>query len=669
MATDSRTVARHLVQTSSDFSTWTTQARIRCTQCSEGAGQVVGSASLVAFIGLVREPGATGSPAAATPITGLTGKWVRVLIAEAGGSITVDTVAYNALWYGIIDYEQLKDDGGGSGVQLWGCSGLAAHLGRVTITDAWVEVTRVDTGATAVGSYRRTPTLNDPKGLGGASSTSYVVNGSPSGPVPAVTGTTLTAKRILELWLATHGKWYDPYTGTWIGAITWALSSGTLLDFSPPAVDFQGSTLLDLVNSLISPRRGLSWRLSVSGTTATINVRSVAVADITVTDGTNSYTLAAATDVATPTLTSLWHTGVMLTEDQSATYDRIDVIGAAPWTGISLSYDPNNSTEVYKSLIAAWTSTEETDWALGSGTPNDKVWRTFRLNPQWDGRIYGANTPGLANAYSLTDSDYKTAPLFYALTTSGAPIDLLEITPTLPCGAGFTTDKTGPRQLSMAFWKPAGSSTWYDLQSGVTKRSLTIDNPPPSVSIGDAWTSANGSSDNEQLQNKNNLASTGVLVVSVGIREFQPLRLSWTRDSGDWPRTSPRTLSVNLPNCELWQTLIGTVKSVTAGALGTHAATTVVRDDLPLMRSALAFLIAYYGTPARSLTWKENGVIEHAYGSGACSPATLITTATLGTGSTSIGAVVTRRSWDLTEQGFGTEYSTERIVPDIEAIR
>ena len=114
MATDLRTIKRHAVQTSADFSAWTTQTTIRCNECSEGAGQIVGSASLIRFIGTVREPGATGSPASQTPLTGLVGKWVRVLIEASGGSVTISSVDYNPLWYGVIDAERIVDTGGGT---------------------------------------------------------------------------------------------------------------------------------------------------------------------------------------------------------------------------------------------------------------------------------------------------------------------------------------------------------------------------------------------------------------------------------------------------------------------------------------------------------------------------------------------------------------------------
>jgi hypothetical protein len=129
-----------------------------------------------------------------------------------------------------------------------------------------------------------------------------------------------------------------------------------------------------------------------------------------------------------------------------------------------------------------------------------------------------------------------------------------------------------------------------------------------------------------------------------------------------------------MPNAEQWVMLRGTVTGISGGGaegstLATQAAESVIRTDVPLMQSWLAFLQAYFGTPARALRWTDAGTIEYAYGTGAAAPGALVTTATLGTGATTINATVTRRTWRLDESGYGTSYDTDRIVPDIESIR
>ena len=671
MATAIRTVKAHLVQTSPDFTTWTTQTGVRCTECSEGAGQIVGSATLVRLIGTAREPGATGSPASQTPLTGLVGQWARVLIADAGGAITVSGTNYAALWHGTIDAQRISDTGGGTGTQSFACAGLAAHLGRIALINGWTEA--IGTGGTTVADYvLRVPVFNTADG-GGASTPTYSIDGVSCKVFDTYSGTKWTAKQILQLLLASHGRW-DDLDGGFTGNLSWTLSAGTLLDYEAPTLDVNGMTLLDAVNTLISPRRGLMWRVTVSGTTATINVLSIAASAITVaaSGSYSAYTLPAATDTSTPDLSGIWSSGVELTEDQSSTYDHIAISGARPWVGLTVAYDPANATSEAKSLVQAWTNAQETSWNTAAGPTTDGVWRSFKLNPLWDGRQYGGSTYGLRQNLTLDANGDLTGERVYDSAVDFPP-GVLSIDGELPCGVGFAYDPTGPRQDIMAFWKPTGSSAWYDMDGPVQElnRSVTVANGPGVVHIGSPSREKAGST---QQRNKYQLMSAagtinGVILVTLGVREPDPLMVTWTRASASWPRTNPRTLSVHLPNAEQWVMLSGTVKGVSGGSLTTESSETTIRDDVPSMRSYLAFLRAYFGEPARALSWTDRGLIEYGYGTGAPAPGTLVTTATLGTGSTTINAVLTRRTWRLDESGYGTSYTTERIVPDIEAIR
>lgn len=672
MATDLRTIKRHAVQTSADFSTWTTQTTIRCNECSEGAGQIVGAASLVRMIGVVREPGATGSPASQTPLTGLCGKWVRVLIEEVGGSVTISSVDYNPLWYGIVDAERLVDSGGGTGQQSWVCSGIAAHLARVGAMEAWCDA--VDyTGAYSARPSLRVPTFNDKDSQG-------IRSGARTGTVDGATvkifdgfgatawnaATAWTAKEALEAVLAANGRFRTPGGTTFTGGISFALSAGTLLDWTLPTLDINGMSVLDAVNAIVSPRRGLSWRMTVSGAVATINVRSISASAITV----GSTTLAAATDTSTPDLSGLWISGVELTEDQSATYDHIRVVGNRPWVVCSMSYDQAGPPTEVGALQPAWTVAQQTAWGTAPDSTTDGVYRSFRIGLKWAGDVSeSAGASGLRQSLTVTSGDYTGARTFS--TTEYGPTSQITLDPRLPCSEGWGTDKAGPRQDSMAFWMRAGTSEWYDLQADnqTWARSLHVEDFPAALHIGNATRSAIDKGKSDQAVNNAVIGSTGKLLVTVGVREPDPLVVSWTRSSGSWPRTNPRTLTVQMPTAEQWVILDKTVKGVSGTSLVKQAGEATIRDDVPLMQSWLAFLRAYFGEPSRSLAWTDAGAIEHAYGSGAAAPAALVTTATLGTGSTTINAVVTRRTWRLDENGYGTSYNTDRIVPDIEAIR
>lgn len=672
MAVASRTVLSHQVQTSSDFSSWTTQATIRCTTCSEGAGQIVGGANLLRYIGSVREPGATGNPSSQTPLTGLVGKWVRVLIEEVGGSISIGGKDYTPLWHGIIDAERIIDEGGGLGTQSWVCAGLAAHLSRTGAMEAWCDA--VDyTGAFSARPTLRPPTFNDRDSQG-------IRSGARTGTVDGVTvkifdsmgatnwnsATEWTAKEALQSILAANGRWRSPAGTTFSGGVTFDLSAGTLLDWTLPTLDINGMSVADVVNAIISPRRGLSWRLTVSGTTATINVRSIAASAITV----GSTTLPAATDTSTPDLSGLFIHNVEMTENQTDCYDHIRIIGQRPWVAITVGYDPAGPPAEVGSLQRAWLGAEETTWGTAPGSTTDGVWRSFRLGLKWAGDTFeNSGASGLRQELTLDGSNDFTGARAFSQTVFG-PTSLIRFESTLPVSEGWGTDKAGPRQECLAFWKPAGSSTWYDLQvnGNVEARSLSIEDFPAVLHLGQPDRSVD-KSNSQQSQNKFNLETSGKLAVTVGMREPDPLVVSWTRSSGSWPRSNPRTLTIQMPQAEQWRVIAGTVKGVSSGSLTKQATEQVIRDDVPLMQSWLAFLRAYFAVPAIDISWTNRGVIDHAYGSGASAPGALVTTATLGIGARTINAVATRRTWDLTEGNFGTSYGSERIVPDITSIR
>lgn len=666
-----RAVYGHLVQTSPDFSTWTTRDRIICSECSEGAGQVVGSASMYAPFGTIRQPGSSGSPSSATPLTGLVGLWVRVLITDGTGSINIGGTTYSALWHGIIDAESITDNGGGNGSQSWICAGIAAHLGRVNLTAAW-SLAYDYTGAASAWPTTRVPTFNAPDSTGLISSSSTTIDGTAgqglfdnlAGTPWGITANKWSAKYALEMLLLQHGRYQSPSTAAWAGGLSWALSAGTLLDWDMPATDLNGMTMLDAVNAIINQRRGLIWRVTVSGAVATIYVMSIAAASITQ----GSFTLAAATNTATPNLTAIDAANVNLLEDQTNTYDVIRVIGERPWVGITIAYDPNGPPAEVGGLQKGWTTTQETTWDTAPDKTTDGVWRSFRLGLKFGGAGYaGAGLTGLRQKLTVSGEDYTGARTFS--TTEYGPISLVDLLPELPCGEGITSSPAGPRQNAMAFWKAAGQTEWTDLQqSDILGRNLNISKCPGAIHLGtpDRKSIKSGS---EQQENKFNLESTGVLAVTLGMREPDPLIVSWSRSSASWPRSNPRVLVYSMPSAEQWVLLKDTVIGISAGALVKNGADTVIRDDVPEMQSTLAFLRAYYSEPSRSLSWSTIGYIDFSYLSVDAAPGALVTTATLGIGARTINAVVTRRTWNLTSEGIGTSYTTSRIIPDLEAIR
>jgi hypothetical protein len=177
-----------------------------------------------------------------------------------------------------------------------------------------------------------------------------------------------------------------------------------------------------------------------------------------------------------------------------------------------------------------------------------------------------------------------------------------------------------------------------------------------------------GNGYDDQFRISQYLSASDKLVVTCGVRESSPLRVSWRRAVATWPRSDPRIMTVCLPQYELWTILAGTATAVssTPATLATYPTTDTVRDDRPHMKAALALLRAFYANPVRSLRWRLKGTIDIT---AATAPGALVTTATLAGGTDTVNAVITRRSWDFTEDGYGTTYECTPMPPSVEVIR
>jgi hypothetical protein len=292
------------------------------------------------------------------------------------------------------------------------------------------------------------------------------------------------------------------------------------------------------------------------------------------------------------------------------------------------------------------------------------VWRRWDIRGDWEGNDYNL-TNGLRN---LLDEDgagnFSGARSFEITTHLTAPGTSLELTRDLPTGQGFTNDRTGPRQDLLAIVSD-GAGGWIQLTPGDRDDtyhaglSLAIDTDPPSLILG------SGREDATVLLGY--LDGGADLRVTVGIRESAPLKVAWQRPRAQWPADLPRIVSVQRPQYEQWIALAGTITGVNAsGALTTLASDVTVRDDVPALAAELALLRVWYGEPARTLSWRDVSQCDIAPD---LRPGRLVTTATLGAGSTTINAVITRRTRTYTQDGFGTTYDTARMLPELEALR
>lgn len=685
MTTPTRTVPRVLVQTASNLgsgnSEWTTQQWLTCLEWSDGAGAVVGYAKLSQWYGQVArllgpnavqdlgispniDPGAADS---------LIGKLVRVCIENAagtisqqfpyiarGGTLAYETTRFAPVWHGIIrdlSYTVDGDDVPG-GLAEFTAAGLASALDQVYVDRGYV----LSADGSAVAILNRCPPFN---GIGGGDRSSGTASiGSASVYIHDLrtlggNGTGWTIRQIIDHVLAAHAR---PRVAGSSTGWAWAISDPTGALASPAAtLDANGWSVLEVINALISQRRGLTWRLSVSGSTATINVQTTSATAIVG----GSFSLPANTQSTSLTIADQpWLTELQVSQDGSASYDIISIIGRHPWATISIDYRQAGGG----SLDKGWTSSQEATW--DSATDDERnagdltgVWRRFLASASWTGVQYNSSGNGLRNSLATATSGTNgsggyTGSRSFLSSLATAPSAMLkgERTTSIPevIEGGSTTDeRLAPKRGPMLFY--FNGTSWTDVTSVF---GVTVEDSPLAIVVNDG---ANGA------ELKSLLAVTGArLVATIGIREAEPLIVSWINNPARWPSSLPRVKAIEI-DAEQEVLIQATVTGVSGSSLATSSAATY-RDDVTRMQAMLALARAGWAEPIYSIRWQDRGRCLTDATAAAFAPATLITTVVDGNGSTTVNAIVLRRTCSWQGDHWSTSIEAERLPPDVPSL-
>ena len=666
--TDPRTTQTVIVQTAqalpSADSGWTTRPDLEFLGGDEGAGQVVGSAEFEQVYGPTideRELRATVS----SPLSGLNGYYVRVLASDSTGGISIGATSYLPVFHGQIT-ATIRDSGGGGaggpGRLILSAVGLVSVLDQLTIQRGY----EVSSGISSPVDPGYCPIFNAL--LRGDRSASQFSIGGTSVYIHSRARTSgarsrWTARQILQLLLAGHANPALPPDFTTASDITWTLGGQvTALDYEPDRLDLHGYTVLEAINALINPRRGLTWRLVVSGATATITVRSLAPSAITV----GSYTLPAA-----DTTTSLTFDGsdpflaeLSITEDASNVYDGIYVVGDFPRVMLSLEWLRAGGG----SLVDGWSTV--VGWDSLTADPDDPAWRRFVIASDYNGyQLDLSSTDGLRHFLTYTtgtDAAYGrggyTGERSYLSGGSPEPApsaSALVFDQTLPIPLDTdTTDVTAERAPLVI--RDEGSSSYVDLSDRLAMR---VDQDPPGFTLG-----ASPRDVGAEIADwfASGVSSPAVrLIFTVAIREPRPLQVSWLRPRSDWPRDLPRIRTIHMPEVQQWVGLKGTVTGTTGSALTTLATDTTYRDDIATLRAALALARPWYTTPGYTVSWIDRGRIEAGTTK---APGALLTSVSADGDTITPNAGITRRRWVRRPYGYDTLYIAKRPDVDIEAI-
>lgn len=630
---------------------WTPQPYLRMESVDDGAGTQAGSAVISQTYGLIRpEYRVAYENHGPLPDLGKTGSGdfagllLRLLVQDAAGTITrgsgIYRTTYKARWWGQFLGTAVNPDGAEApetgGEASWLCAGIVSLLDQIRIRRGWV---RSQSGS-LVADPGWCPVFNDLPG-GDRSSSTFTVNGVSvhvHDLLAASSGNTWTAKQVIDLLLAG--------LATATGGITWSLSDPTnALAYIVPRLDLRGLKLSDALLRLISPARGLVHWCTVSGKTVTIHVRSTVSEDLVMT----GYTLPASTQTTTlDQAAGPFQRHVSVRERNEEVADLIELRGKQPWVGITLAYGT--------AFGKGWDAGLESSWGGNPGSSvYAHVWRRFLITDTWNGAQYNNANIGLRDDLTVETSaaygaDGFTGARAYDANTVRPPATMLEFTADLPVSEGFSTLRLGPRQKAVVV--VGSGSNWVDFSQ---RWSVTVQQSPAAIIIDDG---ANGAEIAD-------LVGAGLtLLVTLGVREHQPLRVSWNRATGQRPRVQPRDWSDDL-DAEQWIALNGCVTGVALnGTLSTLSSEVSARDDLTRLRAQLALERATREAADVEITWEREGIdLEDAR-----RPGTLLTSLDRGDRTTQPDTLIVGRQVSKVRRANGTasyvtRYRATHVLP------
>lgn len=638
---------------------WTYHPWLEYMGSDEGAGHVVGSGAFRMTTGIrtainqprlqrVTETNNTGD---------IVGGLVRVIVRDDAGDIDFDGDTWSECFCGKIIGKAVAPRGGtdatnGSDYE-YTAVGLGALLDQLPINRGFA----LAADGTTVADPGRCPRFNH-LAEGDRSTSTVSLNGD-SVYVHSLNGSgnRWTARQVLELLLAAFARPVENSYGTPTGW-EWSVSDPDgCLAYEVEDLDLHGMTVFQAVTVLCGPRRGLTFTVRAVGAACTILVRSGSATAISV----GTFTLpASSVTMLFDVRDNRFIDQPVISYDYSTVYDIIEIIGAHPWVAITLDESV---------LDDGWSGAQETVWDNDpTSTLVAQVFRRFELISTWNRASSTDSAVGLRWLRPVeTSASYGdngvTGERSFQASTSQVNADDLDADRMLPCSEGFSTLSVGPRhppvviiaETALSYTAPG----WIDA-AGELKWSVEIEGRPIALRLDDGQSGAV----------IKDFYLSGKIAVTLGVREWLPLLVSWRRPQDQWPCSLPRIKSINLPQCEQWVVLDGTVKGVdNTGVPIVQSGDLVVRDDVPTMRQLLALYRVYFTEPNVSARITIRGSIDNA---AARRPGTLVTTLTTGERTYTINAVVTRRRFvRVVRDGvamFDTVYDTERIAPELEAI-
>lgn len=637
MSNQTRTKPAVIVQIAQGFgasdATWTTPQTVDSDAATVGLGQVIGTVTLTETIGDVKPAGSIDNKVVRQPASALAaGMCVRLLVQDPTGSVTgvlfQQQITFRPFWWGVV-IAPVKPINGGTQVPTtvgfsqsyqWLCQCTKSPAGRAGLGYGH------DLTSGTLRRLEYLPVFNDTlRGNMSAGTTTIdgqTVRAFDFGP----TGTRWTAIEAVKYLLAAFGRPQPLGVDAPAGPAAWVLDPATLtlaglaLAFRLPRMDLGGGQLFDALQAVITPDRGATWGNTVVNDQIRVQVYSTT--DVDTGQG-------VATPVALDLRENIFVRDLQLQRDGGG-FDYIEVVGERPTAVMTLKFTSGATGASTDQLIPdpTWLRTDIPTDRFGSGEAG--TWRRYRLNP-------AGNFAALRNQLSAAVGGVPDGTRTAAGSTP-SPL-ALELTSDLGVGQGFATTGDPQRPLVRV------GSTDQRLEFPVA-----VLQDPPGVELG------------SDVINGQDLAgwlmSTGTeLWVTIGVREWAPLKVAWMRTKSAWPAAGPRILTKRDPRFRQVYVLPGTWQGDdTAGApIFTGGGGLMAYDSTSDMQTLLGLLRARYEVEGAIVSWAERGIIDVL----STPLGTFIGTVKTNGADETARAVVWQKTWTF-GSSCETSYTTER---------
>ena len=654
-----------LCQTAADLPAtdagWTDEPNFLAEQWSDGQGQIVGEALIRYRWGQIKAP--DGTRAATLTYRNPTGLFVRILQEDETGPVTIerDGRAVHCLvaWTGrIIGSAPQPNGGGGSrdpagGETLLRAQGPAGWLDGVLVWQGYESTPHsadpVDPGFCPDFNAKAPGKANPEADCAAATYT------TPDGELPlhergSGTRRAWTGQLIAQQLLVGHARSQEPPDYTRSGP-AWILDDpDNLLAYTSETLRLQGVSVAAALNRLCTPRRGMTWIPQVQADQVLVSIVPTGLETITA----GSYTLTPATPVDLSLDGDVQIEALNLDIDVTTCADFILATGGHVWVDATLWAKLGDLTAPL--IPKGWTYADP----VPEEDPDSPAWRIWQINPDWAGETFGLTADGL-RAELTTDGTGLTGDREWTENTPSGTT--LTITGNRPTAQGDDPTDEDPNL-------PRAKAKLFSTNDDTTGTELTsTDEDGLGVSVEGASIMITGSDAQQILYDALHANANAKLLATVGIHEWAPLRVSWSRAAIARPSPIPRMISVHLP--QLTQTAIidGTVTGVdTDSTLITHSGGTLtIHDDLPKLKQQLAMLRARYGGDSDvNLSWTRKSVLDRTAD---YAPGKVIGELITGDDSITCNALITRRIFTCRDGDVSTRWQAQRVEANVQAVR